>query len=77
MRGLSDEANRVTSLRVQVHPSNHQYISIHFGIHGYGENDAQTKEFVFPIPAAAQLSRLLESAVEEYLYEDARKGDQN
>lgn len=63
---LPDDRLRVTSLQVDL--AKNQYVLVRLGCYFEGNPDGLMKEFAFPIPASAQLSRLLERAVEEHLY---------
>ena len=62
---LPDEVLRVTSLRVDL--TKNRYVSVRFGCYFEGKDDGLVKEFAFPFPAAAQLSRHLKEAVQEHL----------
>lgn len=72
---------RVSSMRVGL--TNHQstpcfYVTVHLGFYDQSRNDARVQPYDLPISAAAQLSRLLDQAVQEHLYGTADpKDDQN
>ena len=71
---LPEKTDRVTSLKLGL--SKNQSILVRLGCYHGGEPDGLTREYAFPIQAAAQLSELLAEAVQQYLY-DPLPNDRN